>query len=475
MTSTKDNKEGPDGSAVRTSSGPAASPDGDGPGCGSQDGPFEKETPTTTSEVGAKTPPRVVVIGAGFGGLNAARALGRCPVQVTVLDRNNFHLFQPLLYQVATATLSPAQITMPLRRILRRQRNTDVYLSEVKGVDVAGRRVLLEDRSVPYDYLVIATGSGPGYFGHDDWSRFAPPLKSIEDALLIRRKILLAFEAAEAEPDAGKRTSLLTFVLVGAGPTGVEMAGAIAEIARATLASEYRNIDPKSARIVLLEAEPRILNGFPESLAQAARSKLEAMGVEIRLGHPVDQCDSDGVQVGGVRIPARTVLWTAGVVASPAGRWLGVPIDRQGRVLVQADLSVPGHPDIFVIGDAAHVEVDGKALPGLAPVAMQEGRHVAHVLRRRLTGDRGPLPFRFSNKGDLAAIGRGYAIASLGKLRLRGWLAWLVWLAVHIFYLIGFRNRFLVLLEWGWAYLTFERGARIISPPAGAREVRMGC
>jgi NADH dehydrogenase len=401
-----------------------------------------------------------------------ARALGRAPVRVTLLDRNNYHLFQPLLYQVATATLSPSQITMPLRRILRRQRNTEVYLGEVSGVDLENRRVLLHDRTMSYDTLVVATGSGPGYFGHDDWSRFAPPLKSIEDALLIRRKILLAFETAEEEGDEARRQALLTFVLVGAGPTGVEMAGAIAEIARSTLAPEYRHVDARAARIILMEAAPRILGGFPEALAAAARRHLEEMGVEIRVGKPVERVDPDGVFVGGERIAAATVLWTAGVVPSPAGRWLAAPVDRQGRVLVEKDLSLPNHPEVFVIGDAAHAEEDGRLLPGLAPVAMQEGRHVAQVIRRRLIGEAPPRPFHFVDKGDLATIGRGYAVAVVRNLHLSGFAAWLVWLGVHIFYLIGFRNRFLVLLEWGWAYLTYQRGARIISPPAGSHGPR---
>lgn len=417
--------------------------------------------------------PHVLILGAGFAGLNCARALGRVPVRVTVVDRNNFHLFQPLLYQVATATLSPAQIAMPIRRILRRQRNTDVLLGEVDAIDLARRSVRVGDRELSYDVLVVATGSGPGYFGHDSWRTDAPPLKSIEDALRIRRTILLSFEAAEAELDADRRRALLTFVLVGAGPTGIEMAGAISEIARATLAPEYRRVDPRSARVILIEAAPRILPTFPESLASAARERLEAMGVEVRTGQPVEQVDADGVLVGGKRIPARTVLWTAGVVASPVGRSLGVPLDRQGRVPVAGDLSVPAHPEVFVIGDMARFEAEGRPLPGVAPVAMQQGRYVAELLRRRARGEQPPRPFNYVDKGDLATVGRGYAIAALGRLRLRGWIAWLAWLAVHIFYLIGFRNRLLVLLEWGWAYLTFQRGARIISPPAGSTESGM--
>lgn len=414
--------------------------------------------------------PHVVLVGAGFGGLNCARALGRAPVRLTVLDRNNYHLFQPLLYQVATATLSPSQITMPIRRILRRQRNTEVYLGDAVGVDVAGRRLLLAEEAIPYDYLVIGTGSSPSYYGHDAWMPLAPSLKSLEDALQIRSKILLAFEAAEWERDEERRRALLTFVLVGAGPTGVEMAGAIAETARSTLGREYRHVDAKQVRILLLEAAPRILLGFPESLAEAAQRKLEALGVEIQLGHPVEEVEADGVRVAGRRIDSHTVLWTAGMTASPVGRWLDADVDRQGRVRVNPDLSVPGHPEIFVIGDAARLEVDGQPVPGLAPVAMQQGRHVAKVIARRVQGDATPLPFRYFDKGNLATIGRGYAVAALGKVPLRGFIAWLAWLTVHIFYLIGFRNRLLVLLEWGWAYLAFQRGARIISPPASRTE-----
>ena len=384
---------------------------------------------------------------------------------MTGLDRNNYHQMQPLLYQIAAATLSPSQITMPIRRVLRRQRNTEVFLGEVRGVDLAGRRVLVESQAIPYDILVIATGSGPSYFGHESWEKWAPPLKTVEDAVSIRRRILLAFEGAEREGDPEARRELLTFVLVGAGPTGVEMAGAIAEIARVTLSREYRHVDPRAVRIVLVEAAPRVLPGFPESLGAAARRKLERLGIEIRTSSVVTDVSPQGVFINGRRLPARTALWTAGVVATPVGRWLGTPTDRQGRIPVLPDLTVPGHSEVFVVGDAARVEVDGRPLIGLASVAMQEGRYVGAVIRRRARGEKPAKPFRYVDKGNLATIGRGYAVAVIKKLRLRGIVAWVVWLIVHIFYLIGFRNRLLVLLEWGYAYLIVERGARIISPP----------
>jgi NADH:ubiquinone reductase (H+-translocating) len=408
--------------------------------------------------------PHVVIVGGGFGGLMAARGLGRAPVRVTVIDRSNHHLFQPLLYEVATAGLSPADISAPIRHVLRRQRNTEVILGEVTSVDVTGQRVLVADRSVPYDYLVIATGARHSYFGHDDWERFAPGLKAIPDATAIRRKVLLAFERAELEPDPQVRSALLTFVIVGAGPTGVEMAGAIAELAHKTLVADFRHIDPRSTRILLVEAAPRILAAFPEQLARQAHRKLERLGVTVRTGQAVDEVDAEGVTIAGVRVAASTVIWAAGVRASPAGEWLGAKVDRAGRVLVQPDLTVEGHPEIYVIGDTAALSQDGQPLPGMAPVAMQQGRYVARAIRRRVRGEQAAPPFHYLDKGSLATVGRAFAIAHIWKLELSGLFAWLVWVAVHIWYLIGFRNRLLVLVQWAWAYLTHQQGARLIVP-----------
>lgn len=407
--------------------------------------------------------PSVVIVGAGFGGLQAAKALHNAPVQVTVIDRSNYHLFQPLLYQIATADLSPADISAPIRSILRKQRNTSVIMAEVTGVDVRGQRVLMHDRPLPYDYLIIATGARHSYFGHDAWEPFAPGLKSIDDAAMLRRKILSAFEAAEIETDPEKRRALLTFVLVGAGPTGVEMAGAIAELAHKTLASDFRRIDPKGARIVLVEAVSRILLAFPESLAKKAERALTRLGVEVRTNSPVEAIDSEGVEIVGNRLPAKTVIWTAGVAASHAGQWLGAEVDRAGRVKVSSDLSLPGHPNVFVIGDTASLSQDGKPLPGVAPVAMQEGRYVAQVIAQRVAGKKGGPPFRYRSHGNLATVGRSFAVVDSGPLHLTGFLAWVMWLVVHIFYLIGFRNRLLVILQWGWEYLTRQRSARLIT------------
>ncbi|WP_376793803.1 NAD(P)/FAD-dependent oxidoreductase [Thermogemmatispora sp.] len=418
--------------------------------------------------------PHVVIVGGGFGGLQAARALGKAPVRVTVVDRTNHHLFQPLLYQVATAALSPADISAPIRHVLRRNKNTRVLLAEVTGIDVENKRVLLDERgerSLTYDYLIIATGAGQNYFGHPEWAQYAPGLKTLEDATRLRRQILLAFEAAEMESDPDRQRALLTFVLVGAGPTGVEMAGAIAELAHKALASDFRHINPHSARIILVEAAPRILLSFPPELAEKARRALNRLGVEVRTSAPVEAVDENGVVIAGEYLPAKTIIWTAGVAASPAGRWLKAEMDRAGRVKVNPDLSLPGHPEIFVIGDTAHVEENGQLLPGLAPVAMQEGRYVARAILQRLAGQE-PPPFHYVNKGNLATVGRAWGLLQIGKLRLTGFLAWVLWLTVHIFYLIGFRNRVLVLFQWAWAYLTFQRGARLILYPerAGSRE-----
>lgn len=407
--------------------------------------------------------PKVVIVGGGFGGLTAAKSLARTPVRVTLIDRNNHHTFQPLLYQVATAALSPADIAAPIRGILHSQRNTSVLMAEVTGVDMAARQVHTSEGDVPYDYLILATGARHSYFGKDEWEEFAPGLKTLTDATSIRRDILLAFEAAEKENDPAICEALMTFILVGGGPTGVEMAGAIAELSNHSLKGDFRHIDPCLARVLLLEAGPRILSTFSESLSSSAQAALERLGVEVRVNSRVEQIDKDGVIVAGKRIASRSVFWTAGVHASPAGKWLGAEMDRAGRVLVNPDLSVPGNPDIFVIGDTMTREQDGKPLPGVAPVAMQQGRYVADLLYRRVM-DVGDMPaFHYVDKGNLATVGRSFAILEKGSLRLSGLFAWLLWLGIHIFYLIGFRNRLLVLTEWAWDYLTYQRGARLIT------------
>ena len=408
--------------------------------------------------------PRVVIVGAGFGGLQAARALRNVPVQVTVIDRNNHHLFQPLLYQVATAGLSPAEIAAPIRSVLRKQKNTEVLLGEVTGVDTQTQRVLLhDDQFVPFDYLILATGARDSYFGHNNWAQFAPGLKSIVQATAIRRKILQAFEMAEWEDDPEKRKALLTFVLVGAGPTGVEMAGAIAGLAHKTLVSDFRNINPNEARIVLVEALPRILPAFNEQLANKARKALNRLGIEVRTSSPVEAIDSEGVVIAGERIPAKTVIWTAGVAGSPAGEWLGVESDRGGRVKVLSDLTVPGHPNIIVIGDTASYTQDGKPLPGVAQVAMQQGRYAASMIADRVAGKAHTQSFRYIDKGSMATIGRFYGIVQIGKMSFAGVVAWFMWLALHLMFLIGYRNRMVVLFQWVVYFTTFQRGARLIT------------
>lgn len=415
--------------------------------------------------------PRVVIVGAGFGGLEAAQGLDAAPVHVTVIDRNNHHLFQPLLYQVATAALSPADISAPIRAVLRHQHNTEVLLAEVTGVDTGNRRVLMGDRSCPYDYLVLAPGSGQSYFGHDEWARFAPGLKTISDATFIRRKILTGFEAAEMEPDPERRSALLTFVIVGGGPTGVELAGAVAELAHKALISDFRHINPASARVVLVEAMDRILPTFPEPLARKAHCELQRLGVRVRTHAPVEVVDENGVTIAGERLETKTVVWAAGVKASPAGKWVGAETDKAGRALVSEDLTVPGHPEIFVIGDSASAKQDGKPLPGVAPVAMQEGHFVAKVIRSRVADEAPPAAFRYFDKGYLATVGRTYAVGYMGRFQFSGLLAWLVWAFVHITYLIGFRNRVLVMMQWTWLYLTFQRGARLIPPDEQSERV----
>jgi NADH dehydrogenase len=412
--------------------------------------------------------PRVVIVGGGFAGLRAARALRGADVQVTLLDRRNHHVFQPLLYQVATAGLSAPEIAAPLRTVLRNQANATVLMAEVVSVDVARRVVVLRDGELPYDYLILATGATHSYFGHDAWAPCAPGLKSIEDALEIRRRLFAAFERAERETDAAAQAAWLTFVIVGAGPTGVELAGTLAEIARHTLSHEFRRIDPAKARVVLLEGADRVLPPYPPDLSEKARRQLEALGVEVRTGALVTDVDRHGVCIGPDRIPSRTVLWAAGVAASPVGRSLGGAVDRAGRVRVEKDLTLPGRPDVFVVGDLAAVEQDGRPVPGVAPAAMQMGRHAALNVRRSIAG-RPLAPFRYVDKGSLATIGRKAAVADFGRLHLAGFVAWVAWLAIHIFFLIGFRNRLVVLLDWAWAYVSYQRSARLILfEPGGA-------
>jgi len=413
--------------------------------------------------------PKVVIVGAGFGGIQAAVALSRVDVDVIVLDRQNHHCFQPLLYQVATAALSPAEIAWPIRHMLRRQRNATVFMADVKGVDLAGRSVETSAGPMSYDYLVIATGATHSYFGHDDWAEFAPGLKRIEDATRIRRSILLAFERAELAGNDADRQCLLTFVIVGGGATGVEMAGAIAEIARQTLANDFRRIDPRTSRIILLEAGPRVIPTLPEDLSRYAERALTRMGVDVRTSTRVISCDAGGVDVDHGRIDASTIIWAAGVVASPAASWLGAAHDRAGRVLVRPDLSVPDHPEVFVIGDAAVIHGDdGEPVPGVAPAAKQMGHYVGRLIAARLAGESMPA-FRYRNLGELATIGRRAAVVKFGPVHLKGFIGWLFWSCAHIYFLIGVRNRFIVAFTWLWDYLTFQRGARLITdvPPQG--------
>jgi NADH dehydrogenase len=407
---------------------------------------------------------RIVIVGAGFGGLFAAQALARTPADVTIVDRHNYHLFQPLLYQVATAGLAPSDVAWPIRSILRRQRNATVLLGEVTRVDRARRLVRVGDGELPFDYLVVATGSTHSYFGHDDWRPFAPGLKSIDDATAIRRRVLHAFEAAEMENDAAKRAALLRFVIVGAGPTGVELAGTIAELARFTLAADFRRIDPRSAKVVLVEAGPRVLAAFAEPQSAYAQRALTKLGVEVRVGAAVTGCDGGGVWLGDERIASATVIWAAGVAASPAGHWLGAATDRAGRVLVTPDLSIPGDPNVFVIGDAASVATaDGGRVPGVAPAAKQQGRYVARVIAARIRGAHPPAAFTYANAGNLATIGRKRAVIEFPFVTLRGWLAWWLWGIAHIYFLVGVPSPVIVSLRWLWEYVTYGRGARLIT------------
>ncbi len=404
----------------------------------------------------------LVIVGGGFGGLTVARNLRDAALKITLIDRSNHHLFQPLLYQVATAGLSPAHIATPIRSILKEQKNTQVILAEINGVDLKKRVVLSENQKIPYDQLVLATGSNYHFFGHNEWKPFTSGLKTIADATALRSRILLAFEQAEMEINPERKKFLLTFVLVGGGPTGVEMAGSIAELAHQALKSDFRRIDPRMTRIVLIEAGKRILASFPEALALKATQKLRSLGVEIRTGARVEEITAEGVQWKDTQIHAKTVIWSAGVVASPAGKWLEAQVDRTGRVRVNSDLTLPGHPEVYVIGDTAHVSQNDKPLPGVAPVALQQGAYVAKSILRKLKNQSKPAPFSYQDKGNLATVGRSFAIADLGKIRLFGFFAWLAWLVVHVYYLIGFKNRILVLIEWAWAYFSFQRGSRLI-------------
>ena len=412
--------------------------------------------------------PRIVIVGGGFGGLAAAKALRKTPARVLLVDRTNHHLFQPLLYQVATAVLTPGQIASPIRGILRKQKNTTVIMGEVTGVDVERRCVFVDsvDRErvpIGYDYLILATGSQHSYFGHDEFERFAPGLKSLANAVAARNKILQAFEQAETEEDPRRHPDLLTFVLVGAGPTGVELAGALEVLVRNTLRAEFRRIDPSSARIVLVDRASRVLGTFADELSTAAKARLEQLGVQVRLDQAVDKIDADGVVLAGERIPSKTVIWTAGVAPSPAGKWLKAETDRAGRVRVLKDLSVPGHPEVFVVGDTASLDQDGRPLPGVAQVAIQQGRYAGRLIDRRVTGRAVPTAaFRYFDKGNLAVVGKGFAVLQTSKVRLSGFLPWLVWAAVHLEFLAQSSLRVSVFVQWVWTYLTGQRGSRLI-------------
>jgi NADH dehydrogenase len=407
--------------------------------------------------------PHVVIVGAGFGGLEAAKLLTKEPVRMTVIDRTNHHLFQPLLYEVATAALSPADIAAPIRGILGRCPNTEVILAELKSVNVAAKTLNLGDQEMSYDYLILATGSRHSYFGHDEWERLAPGLKSLEDAVEIRRRLLLAFEYAEKITDEAAKAAAMTFVIIGGGPTGVEMAGAIAEIARYTLDKDFKHIDPSSARVVLVEGDQRIISGFPEDLSASAMKQLRDLGVEVRTGVHAKNLTEAGLEVGDEFIPCRLKIWAAGNAASFVGKTIGVPVDKAGRVIVNEDLTIPGHTEVQVIGDLANfTHQGGKLLPGVSPVAMQQGRHAARNILAMMEG-RKPQRFRYWDKGSMATIGRNKAVADLNFIHLSGKPAWLVWLFIHIIFLVGFRSRIAVLMQWAWAYVTFNKGARLIT------------
>ena len=412
----------------------------------------------------------VVVVGAGFGGLETVHRLAGAPVRITMIDRRNHHLFQPLLYQVATASLATSEIAWPIRQLLRKRKEIATLLATVESVDIVGRRVLLDDGStMPYDTLVLATGARHAYFGHDDWEPFAPGLKTLEDATTVRRRILLAFERAERETNPQRRAALLTFVIIGAGPTGVELAGTIAELARTTLVGDFRSIDTRESRVVLIEAGPRVLAAFTEDLSAYAQRSLEKLGVEVELGQPVTACSAEGVVYGGKTLPAATIIWAAGVQASPAAQWIGAPADRAGRAQVEPDLTAPGHKKIFVIGDAAAVaDPAGNSVPGIAPAAKQQGKHVAATIRARLAGDHHDAPFRYRHAGSLATIGKRLAVIDFGRIKLRGALAWWIWGLAHIYFLIGVRNRLSVALSWLWIHTRDQRSSRLITHGSAA-------
>jgi NADH dehydrogenase len=418
----------------------------------------------TTEQAPPPKPHRVVIVGAGFGGLEATFGLAGAPVSITLIDRRNHHLFQPLLYQVATASLATSEIAWPIRYLLRGRPDVTTLFATVSSVDAEGKRVLLDDGdALPYDTLILATGARHAYFGHDEWEPFAPGLKTLEDATTLRRRILVAFERAERETDPQRRAALLTFVIVGAGPTGVELAGTIAELAQDTLPPDFRNIDTQKARVVLIEAGPRVLAGFPDELSAYAQRSLESIGVEVVLGQAVTECSADGVVYGGQNLQARTLIWAAGVRASPAAEWLGAPADRAGRLEVLPDLTVPGHPDIFAVGDTVVIaDPDGKPVPGIAPAAKQQGRYVADTIKARLRGGT-PAPFRYKHAGSLAQIGKRKAVIDFGRIKLRGTIAWWIWGIAHIYFLIGLRNRLSVALSWLWVYVRDQRAARLIT------------
>jgi NADH dehydrogenase len=407
---------------------------------------------------------RVVVIGGGFGGLNAVQELAGTPVAVTLLDRRNHHLFQPLLYQVATAALNPSDIAVPIRRILRHQKNAEVLLAEATAVDLDAKVIVHDAGTTPYDYLIVATGARHSYYGRDDWAAFAPGLKSVGDALEIRRRVLSAFEFAERERDSSRRAAWLTFVIVGGGPTGVELSGALCEVARFALARDFRNINPAEARVILLEGSDRVLPPYPPILSEKARRQLVKLGVDVRVGCKVTSIDAESVGVGAEHIATRTVLWAAGVAGSGFGRALGVPLDRAGRVVVSADLAIPGHPEAFVAGDLAALVQDGASIPAVAPAAMQQGRHAARNVLRAVRGQP-PLAFRYKDRGSLATIGRSAAVANFRGIKLSGPVAWLAWLGLHLMFLVGFRNRAVVVFEWFWSFVSYDRGARLITGP----------
>lgn len=424
-------------------------------------------TEPALSDKGSAPPPRhrVVIAGAGFGGLETVYRLDGAPVSITIVDRRNHHLFQPLLYQVATASLATSEIAWPIRHLLRGRPEVITLLATVTGVDADTRRVLLDDGGyLPYDTLILATGARHAYFGHDEWEQFAPGLKMLEDATTIRRRILLAFELAERETDPQKRNALLTFVVIGGGPTGVELAGTIAELAKVTMPLDFRNIDTRTARVVLIEAGPRVLPAFTEDLSAYAQRSLEQIGVEVVLGKPVSDCSADGVIYGGETLDARTIIWAAGVRASPAAEWLGAEADRAGRLIVSPDLTVPGHPEIFAVGDTVAITApDGTPVPGIAPAAKQQGRHVAASIKARLQGDISPKPFHYKHSGNLAQIGKKRAVIDFGWIKLRGALAWWIWGIAHIYFLIGLRNRLAVAMNWLWIHTRDQRGARLIT------------